>query len=460
MKLFVFFIIGFVNTVAIAFFINFPFGPKFNIKDKEITKKINYGSLTPGQKNIINNINGFYGLIGPDINMDSVTNIFDLFTADGLIQGVFFDDGEITFTKHFIRTDKLNYEEQNGRIPNNRFLKLIFEIFSTVNLLPSLLGVSNTALLNIDDNTYALYERDVPYKLKIDFENKQIKTIKRFPIENIMHFSAHSKSKNNSVETIDYDIFTNTVSYYELNNNLKIIKHKRIPTRYLPIIHDFWSSQNKIIFFDSPLTIDLKKIFITPMPVKLDETKKTIINILDKDTMKIDQYYLNESLYMFHYANYKETDTNMEIYTTFYDKIDFNELNITGKYRKIVIDKDTKEVQIEKYEELEELNLEFPILYDDKTLFRSIKNNTPNGFVICKDMEVIKKIEFVNKFICGEPTIKKIDDSYHLITYYFNIYNNKDSKILILNLDTYDYIDIPIREEMKMGFHSIFIPNQ
>ena len=126
MKLFVFFIIGFVNTVAIAFFINFPFGPKFNIKDKEITKKINYGSLTPGQKNIINNINGFYGLIGPDINMDSVTNIFDLFTADGLIQGVFFDDGEITFTKHFIRTDKLNYEEQNGRIPNNRFLKLIF----------------------------------------------------------------------------------------------------------------------------------------------------------------------------------------------------------------------------------------------------------------------------------------------------------------------------------------------
>jgi hypothetical protein len=117
-------------------------------------------------------------------------------------------------------------------------------------------------------------------------------------------------------------------------------------------------------------------------------------------------------------------------------------------------------VQIKKYPELEELNLEFPILYDDKTLFRSIKNGIPNGFVICKDMEVIKNIEFVNKFICGEPIIKKIDNSYYLITYYFNIYNNKDSKILIMNLDTYDYIDIPLQEEMKMGFHSIFIPKQ
>ena len=35
-----------------------------------------------------------------------------------------------------------------------------------------------------------------------------------------------------------------------------------------------------------------------------------------------------------------------------------------------------------------------------------------------------------------------------------------DSKILILNLNTYDYIDIPIQEEMKIGFHSIFIPKK
>jgi carotenoid cleavage dioxygenase-like enzyme len=326
--------------------------------------------------------------------------------------------------------------------------------------LPTLLGVSNTALLNVNNSTYALYERDVPYKIHIDFMNKQIKTIKKFPIENIMHFSAHSKSKNNNIETIDYDIFTNTVSYYELNKNLKITKRKKMPTKYLPIVHDFWSSQNKIIFIDSPLTIELDKIFVAPMPVKLDETKNTYINILDKNTMKMDQYNISESFYMFHFANCKESDTNIEIYTTFYDKIDFSELNVTGKYRKILINKDTKLVQIKKYPELEELNLEFPILYDDKTLFRSIKNGIPNGFVICKDMEVIKNIEFVNKFICGEPIIKKIDNSYYLITYYFNIYNNKDSKILIMNLDTYDYIDIPLQEEMKMGFHSIFIPKQ
>lgn len=448
-----------INIILLnGLFIKFPFGPKFDIKDKEIKKKINY-NMSPNEKNIISKLNGFYGLIGPDIDINKISNIFDLFTADGLIQGVFFNNSEITFIKYFIRTDKLKYEEDNGRVPNNGLLKLVFEIFSKVNLLPTLLGVSNTALLNINNYTYALYERDVPYKIKIDCKNKQINTIKKLSLNKITHFSAHSKYKNNNIETIDYDIYSKSISYYKLNNNFQIIKNKKIYTKYLPIVHDFWSNENKIIFIDSPLMIEFKKIFNTPMPVKLDVTKDTIINILNKNTMEIDKYYINESFYIFHYANYEENNTHINIYASIYDNINFNELNIEGKYRKIIIDKNTKKVEMNKYPEFEEMNLEFPILYDNKTLLRSINNNITNGFVICEDMKVIKKIEFVNKFICGEPAIKKIDDSYYLIAFYFNIFNSKDSKLLIMNLDTFDYIDIPLYEEITLGFHSIFIEN-
>jgi hypothetical protein len=445
----------FINTL----FIKIPFGPRFKIKDREITKKLEY-KFTQQEQSILKKMDGFYGLIGPDVNINTISNIFDLFTSDGLINGVFFDNGELTFVRHFIRTEKLKYEQKNGKIPKHNILRIVFEVLSTMNLLPKILGVSNTALMHFNNNTYSLYERDVPYKLDIDFKNKKIKTMRKNLIKNIQNFSAHSKTNGTTIETIDCDIFRNQVSYFELDKNFETIKTHTITTKYMPIIHDFWSSQNKIIFIDSPLVIHRKSFLNTPMPVKLDETKETIINVLDKTTMKIERYHINESFYMFHFANSKENETHIEIFASLYEKIDFNELNITGKYRKITINKGTKLITIEKNPELEELNIEFPISYGNRTIFKSIENRINNGFVICEGMELIKKIELVDKFICGEPAIKKVDDSYYLIAFYFSIYNHKDTRLFIMNLDTYNFLDIPIKEDIGLGFHSIFIPNK
>lgn len=457
---FIFFILWILCPLFInALFIKIPFGPRFKIKDRELKKKLEY-KLIENEQNILKKINGFYGMIGPDIDIKTISNIFDLFTGDGLIHGVFFNNGELTFIKYFIRTDKLRYEQKNGKIPKNNILRMMFEVLSTIKLLPKIIGVSNTALMHFDNNTYSLYERDVPYKLNIDFNNQSIKTIERKTIKNIQQFSAHSKTNGTTIETIDCDIIRNQVVYFELDKNFETIKTHAITTKYMPIIHDFWSSQNKIIFIDSPLGIDFKGILNTPMPVKLDETKETIINVLDKTTMKIERYHINQSFYLFHFANSKENETHIDIYASIYEKIDFNELNITGKYRKITINKTTKLITIEKNPELEDLNIEFPILYGNRTIFKSIDNRVNNGFVICEGMELIKRIEFVDRFICGEPAIKKIDDTYYLIAYFFSIYNHKDTRLLIMNLDTYQFIDIPIKEEIGLGFHSIFIPNE
>uniref|UniRef100_A0A6C0DDE9 Dioxygenase n=1 Tax=viral metagenome TaxID=1070528 RepID=A0A6C0DDE9_9ZZZZ len=445
----------FINTL----FVKIPFGPRFKIKDREFTKKLEY-KLIESEQNILKKLDGFYGMIGPDIDIKTVSTIFDLFTGDGLIHGVFFDNGELTFIKYFIRTDKLRYEQKNGKIPKNNILKILFEVLSSMKLLPKLLGVSNTALMHFDNNTYSLYERDLPYKLDINFKTKNIKTIEKKLIKHIQQFSAHSKTNGSTIETIDCDIFRNEVRYFELDKNFETIKTHTIKTKYIPIIHDFWSSQNKIIFIDSPLIIDFNNFLNTPMSVKLDETKETIINVLDKTTMKIERYHLNESFYVFHFANSKENDTHIDIYASLYEKIDFNELNITGKYRKITINKRTKLVTIEKNPELEELNIEFPISYGNRTIFKSIENRVNNGFVICEGMELIKRIELVDKFICGEPAIKKVDDTYYLIAFYYSIYNNKDTRLFIMNLDAYTFIDIHIKEEIGLGFHSIFIPTK
>jgi hypothetical protein len=447
-----------LQITSILCFINFPFGPKFKISDREVNKKLAF-KISNAQKGILKKINGFYGLIGPDINMNNISNIYDLFTGDGLIQGIFFNNGELTFVKHFIRTDKLIYEERNGRIPNNNFIKLIFDILSKVNLLPDLLGLANTAILNINKNAYALYERDSPYKINIDFKNTQIETIKKNPIEQIKHFSAHSKYNinKNTIETIDYNILSNSVNFFVLDSQFNIINKKQIEMNYLPIVHDFWSSNDSIYIFDCPLIINLKNIFNSTMPVVLDINKPTFLHVLNKTTNSIKKYTIDNGIYIFHYANCIENQTHIEMHAAFYDEINFSELNIQGKYRKLIINKITNETIFIKNIEFENLNLDFPLLYGNKTVLRSLNNSINNGFVVCEDLKIKGQILFDDLFICGEPAIINIEGTFYLLSFVFSTKNNMNSGLLILNLETYEKIEIPILESLTLGFHSLFL---
>ena len=103
----------------------------------------------------IRDVSGFYGLIGPDVNMFNVTSLFQMFMGDGTIQGLFFDQGNVTYIQHHIQTEKLKYEQRNGRIPKDPFIYALFLVFSKLRLLPNHLGLANTALLHTNNNTYA-----------------------------------------------------------------------------------------------------------------------------------------------------------------------------------------------------------------------------------------------------------------------------------------------------------------
>jgi hypothetical protein len=441
-----------------SFFIQYPFGKRFSIKDKEVNKKIDY-VLSPDKQAIINKINGLYALIGPDVNMKEVSTLFDLFIGDGIIQSVFFNKGELTYVKHYVRTEKLLYEEENGIIPKNALLQLLFVLLNKLGLFPNTLGLANTAILNIKNKAYALYERDSPYLLDINFANSQISTVKKMDICNMNYFSAHSKYEA-TIDTIEYNMLFNNVKYHELTQYFGTIRNKVIKMNYLPVVHDFLKTEDKIIFTDSPLVIDFSNLFSKSMPVILDNKKKTIINVLNKSSMTIDKYYVDEGFYIFHYADYRETDKHIEIYASIYNNLDFSELNIVGKYRKLILEKDSKQVTIEKNPELEKLDLEFPIKCDDKIVLRNINNKRITGFVVCKGLEIIKNIEFGNRFVLGEPAVTYIDNEPYLIAFAFDNEKSNGGFLIIINMKTYETIEIPLNETMNIGFHSSFIANQ
>jgi carotenoid cleavage dioxygenase-like enzyme len=196
------------------------FSNKIINKNIEFTEKIYYNDK---DRIIINKINGFYGLIGPDVNVSNINSLFDLFMGNGIIQGVFLDNGNITFVKKFIKTEKLIHDE----IFHSFHFYKIFNKIKNINILfPNILGLANTALFNVNKKVYALFERDRPYLIDIDFINKDIRTLSKIKIKDIDHFSAHSKIKKDIIETIDYKIFKRKVTYHKLDTNFNFIFKK------------------------------------------------------------------------------------------------------------------------------------------------------------------------------------------------------------------------------------------
>lgn len=437
---------------ADTFFLNIQFGKPFSIAKKEINKKIDY-NLPKDDTDIIKNINGFYGMIGPDVNISTISNLYDLFTGDGNIQGVFFDNGELTYIKNFIRTEKLLYEEINGRIPNHWLITFLFMVLEKTGLLPNILGAANTAIMNIENNTYALFERDLPYLLDIDYNKKIINTVKKVNIKGISHFSAHSKYINNKIETIDYHILTKSIDYFQLDKSFDVLNKKAIFMDNLPITHDFITVNENIVLTDSPFSFHIDDITNIKIPVKFDSKKSTNIHVINKTDFSINKFTSNESFYIFHYADLIDNDKYIDIYAPIYEEVNFSNLNINGKYRKISMNKLTKEVKIIKNDLLEDFNLDFPIKYKNKVILRNIYNNAINGFVVCENLYIKHIIFLKDKFICGEPAITEIDNIPYLISFGYNCEN---SYLIIIDIENYKIIEIPLNENVNIGFHSIF----
>jgi len=308
--------------IPIFAFLKIPFGPKFNIESKEISKEIKY-NLPLHQKNIIKNISGFYGLIGPDIETKKIENIFDLFNKNGIIQGLFFNQGKLHFTKYYIRTDKLLYEKDNGLIPIKLNNIILFKFFEQFNLLPNIFGLANTALLNFDNKIYALNERDKPYEISIDLTNNKIETKKKINNLTLNNFLAHSKKLNNTLETLDYSDLTPNVKYLKFNNKFKKINEININTKYISMIHDFISLNDTILFLDTPMILDIKKIFEIDIPLNFHKELKSQICLVNKTDNKV-KYITIDSIYILHYSHAYENENDIIIYGCIYDDFDFN----------------------------------------------------------------------------------------------------------------------------------------
>ena len=409
---------------------------------------------------------GFFGMIGiKDIDNDKKQSIYEVFTKDGILQGVFLDtdkNGNQIFhtIKQPINTQKIIW---NIEFPSNILTTMIigFIRFISCNKI-NLLGRANTALMSNENNKlYALYERDLPYEMNIDFKEKTVSDGKRKWINGIKYFSAHSKlrideNKNNVIDSIEYNVMEKQVIHHVISHDFKKLINKNVMNSfYLPFIHDFSllreNKNTQLVWIDSPFTFSLNNGL--NFPIGLDKNKPTIIHVGN------DLYTLQKSICIFHIAYVEETEKVIDIYTSIYYKINFSEdiKNISGVYCCIRLYKGSQYAELILNEELEKYNLDFPIVYENNIILRNIDNKTKmmNGFMIVNKLEIIKKIIFEKDMILlGEPIVIYDEKIPYLIFFTKDKQNNYIMKINLLN-DEMDKQEI--NKSFNMGFHSIWI---
>ena len=454
MKLFNLFLLM-INLTSINSFIKLFFGKKFKISEKEISNNINYKVSLKNQQ-ILKKISGFYGLIGPDASKEMSNDIFQLFNQNGVIQGVFINNGSIKYIRYYIKTDKLKYEEENGKIPINFFTIILFEFFKNINLLPNFFGLANTALLRIKNKLFALNERDTPYELNIDFVNKTIATERKIKIQFLKNFLAHSKNDKDIIETVDYSSTLPIVSYYKMNNDFSRIKKINVKTKYISMIHDFISLNNTLIIADVPMTLNLNLHDNPYSPLKFNFCKKSQFILINKTTGEKKYYTSNNPFFVFHYGSSFETENEIITHACIYDDFNFiNPKNNTARFRKIVFDKNSSKLRIEKNKILEKYNVEFPIIKNDITILMNIENMKVSSLLVVKDFK-LKKVIKLGKTLYGEPSIIDIKGILYIICF---TYDDNNNYITIINVDNGYNFSIDIPYQMTLGFHSVFINN-
>jgi hypothetical protein len=386
-------------------------------------------------------LNGFYGLVGPNLPIASIHSLYSLFSGNGVIQGAFINDNVVTPVRYPVPTEKQNYP----CLPSSVSTLPFYLGLHTAGLFPNPLGVANTAFLHTGGKHYLLFERDLPYEIQIDFPT--VRTIGRKRIPGVTHLSGHSKVVGDQVHSLEYSICKQSVTLLTLSADLELLKRQEIKTTYLPLVHDFVRCGESTLFTESPIQCSPNAFLRGKFPIVMHHKQPTYIHQVLND--KTTRFYSPLSFFLFHYADAVETHDAFELYAPIYYQLDFDTIDVHGIYTKIRLDKRTCRIALQTTFELEKYNLDFPVQWKEYIIMRNIQGRTINGFVFCKGLEVHRTL-FLEMAVCGEPSI--VEDTLVCLGYDAKF----DSYLIQVDLNTNVIEYVNLNQTATLGFHSIF----
>lgn len=438
---------------------------------------------------------GFFGMIGPkdvDVSKQPFPSLYELFSGDGIIQGVFIEPSTEINGLPVVHPVRHQIQTQRSRSPfaswKPNILSTLF--FAGIQWITgnriNLLGAANTHILTTPHtppateahSLYALYERDLPYEIRIHRTKRSIKTVGRIPVpeSTINYLSGHTKTVGETfLVSVEYHVLRRQIRFHVLRRPFLPIQTIVLPTTYLPLVHDFafTPDTDEIVWVESPFRFLFLKKNLLGMPVGLDEQKPTLIHVGSQI------YSIPSSFALFHIAHIEETPEEIRLYAPVYDRLHFADdvRTLSGKYRCLCIHKLSQQVVWEINPELEQYNLDFPVKFqsgcdyesgsaeedddedDEETcvILRNIDDQTHimNGFVICHGLQIVKKLLWENRTVLGEPVVVRSRENKPLLLFF--AVSNHTTCLVQYDLVENSLEEIPLNMPFTMGFHSFFL---
>jgi all-trans-8'-apo-beta-carotenal 15,15'-oxygenase len=230
------------------------------------------------------------------------------FDGDGAILAVHFNQEGATAVYRYVQTE--------GYIKESAVDVFLFPNYGMTapggfwnNWLKPVKNAANTAVLAFPDKLLALWEGGKPHSLDLDsLETKGTDDLSG--LGKSESFSAHPKVDAQTGNIYNFGVtpgLNATLNIYQCDRTGKIIKKNATKLSGLPLIHDFTIAGSYLIFFVSPVRINLLSAglglqsFSDSMEWKPE--LGTEILVFDRETLSLVSRNTVDPWYQWHYAN-------------------------------------------------------------------------------------------------------------------------------------------------------------
>jgi carotenoid cleavage dioxygenase-like enzyme len=241
------------------------------------------------------------------------------FDGDGAILGVHFTEEKVEATYRFVQTKGYLEEEKADKfLFANYGMKA--QGLSLTNLFQSVKNSANTSVLALENKLLALWEGGYPYALTLD--NLETKGEDNLDfLKGNQAFSAHPKIDPNTGNIYNFGVVVSNnaiLNLYQCNKQGKLIKQTEHKLSGFPLIHDFVMAGDYLIFFVSPVRINLLSIIagFKSYSEAMDWKPKlgTEILVFNKHDLSLISRGETEPWFQWHYTNgYVEKDGSVVV---------------------------------------------------------------------------------------------------------------------------------------------------
>ena len=418
-------------------------------------------------------LSGIYMRNGPNSAFQPFSYTYP-YDGDGMIHAIYLKNGHASYRNRFIETNQLQVER---RLKQSIYGGVELPLIRNENLLQELdpkipVKIGNFIHVIYHAGHYlALHEANPAYEI-----NEELNTVGVWNPTNIADpivVNAHTRLDPRTGDLILLAYHNEPIiTYHVLNKENKITQSETINIPYSCMVHDFVLTENYIVVFLCPMTIDFLGAAKGKHFANWQPELGTKILVIDRASHQTT--YLNtEAFFVYHFANGYEIDDKIKI-----DYIRYEDGSLSSSYLyRTELDLNNK---ICKHQRLGHFDSEFPRIneaYNSK-LYRYIYacGNTSNKTSIERFNAVVKhdlqdgKVmvhDFGNDKEVGEPVFVSregclAEDDGYLI---FFLYDRKVIESFFIVLDAKNISQAPIAvikmpRRIPYGLHGSWVSDK